>query len=261
MKTSDIAMYQLRVNRRTRQLAGPPVPVRKQDCPYRKLVADEVVLKCMELEHFRSLCEEQALFFSRASNFQDGLEGMPSKVGVHGTSVYEQMLRQIYPSLEHYDQLVQQQEIARSDTFVCCWRIDQFVDPQMWSEYSKSKTNEMVVVSSSVAELSRQMRDWIRISPVRYVTESKPRVQLDSLSLFYFKDKTRYGWERELRLAFSPARPENDPGVKNASHGQFVRICPNRLIHRIIPHPQMSSDGLEMLRRLARGHCSKARIA
>jgi len=215
----------------------------------------------MELDHFQSLCENRALFFSRASNFPDGLEGMPSKTGVHGTSFHERLLRKIYPTIDDYDQLIQQQQIAKADTFVCCWRMDQSVDPRMWSEYSKSKTNNMVIIASSIAELLKQTADWVRISPVRYVTESTPRVQLDSLSLFYFKDKARYGWERELRLAFSPARSEDDPWVKVHSHGQLLQVCPNRLIHRIIPSPQMSAVGLAELKKLAAMHCPRARFA
>ena len=261
-------MYQLRVNRRTGRLAGHPVPVSKHDCPYRRVDKAKVVLKCMELDHFQSLCKNRALFFSRASNFQDGLEGMPSKPGVHGTSLHEKLLRKVYPTIDDYDQLIQQRGVTRADTFVCCWRIDQFVDPRMWSEYSKSKTNNMVVVASSIAELLEQTADWVRVSPVRYLTESAPRVQLDSMSLFYFKDKARYGWERELRLAFSPARSEDDPlvkvhshGVKVHSHGQLVHICPNRLIHTIIPNPQMSSSGLAELKKLAVEHCPRARFA
>jgi hypothetical protein len=254
-------MARFRLNRRTGLPVAPAVPIFKKDCPYRRANRRQTVLRCMELDHFRQMCLKQALFFSRASNFNDGLEGMPSDLGIHGTSLSDQLWRQVFPFVEDHDQLIEQQRLARSDTFVCCWRMDQFVDSRMWTEYSKSHSSEMVVVSSSVAELEKHLpHEWLRFSPVKYLTSLVPRSQLDSLSLFFYKDKALYGWEQELRIAYNLARQLDEAVTDQNECGQFLRVNSNRLVHRIIPHPQISKCGLLELLRLARHFCPRARI-
>lgn len=200
----------------------------------------------MDLMKFIHLLENRALYFCRADKFSDPLEGTLSIEGVHGTSPTDRAFAEtIRIKSENYAEKAAYRQIAQQCTFINCWHIANYENPEMWTVYTSSPSS--LAIHTTAIALKNAVGPNVFMSGVVYLDEKMPRTELDEISLFFFKDK-QFVFENELRLLTDLMRLG---GSSNSDDPKdFFRLIPvnlTELIQEIRLHPQCSDSVREKL--------------
>jgi hypothetical protein len=148
----------------------------------------------MDFARFIQLLESRQLWFSRADQFDDPLEGTLTDGEWHAKPVpdgWPQTYRYIYGN-----SLVQ---MMRNASYVSCWRMGSSESLAMWDLYGKG--SGIVAVTSTVGRLKQQFLNEPRqvfMAQVQYVDWTSANVLLGGLTLVARKDDS-YAHEAEMR--------------------------------------------------------------
>jgi hypothetical protein len=149
------------------------------------------IWRYMSLDKFEYLIKERTLYFARADQFCDPLEGtFPS-----GSVTLFSALK-----MQNLHGFLSKATCLRNSVAANCWHIDDSESLAMWHRYAKG--GQGVVVRSTLSRLKKSIfgytKDFIRIVKVQYITFS--RAVLPPLLGFPFEFKDgAYINERELR--------------------------------------------------------------
>jgi hypothetical protein len=173
----------------------------------------------MDFTKFVGLLESQALFFSRADQFEDLFEGGLSRANIVA-----------WPDTHAPGQLVRYvSDRTPLFTFVSCWNLNEHESAAMWRVYLSSR--EGVAITSTVGRLKAALAastESIVIGKVRYIDYDSEAVALSGVLPFFHK-RMSFEHEREVRALFQDIRlyeeedgrtlhvnleePEHGPGV------------------------------------------------
>lgn len=252
----EIIGYRYIKHRATGKPAGPPVPIFKEDWPYKMPPPSRTLWRYMDMWKFESMLRSSSLYFRRADKLADEGEGRLSREVVYGTSRSEIAFDEAYKVARDYKQHLAAHEITRSCMFVNCWNISGREDQRMWREYTTSA--DSVVVTTSMKALQRAVAEQrIVVSRVKYISESAPRVEFSHTTPFFYKDRF-FSFENELRL-LRPLLEDEQVLVENEEDfGKAVSVNLTRLIHRVITHKAMSKSSIAAIESLTSQFCGRA---
>lgn len=162
--------------------------------------ASVIVRRYLTPEKFSKFLESRSLYFSPASSFDDKREGHYTHKDM---KTWDEQLKD-WGFSAHERALAEEAKakIARHNqkaVVISCWTSGEDEDIRMWREYGNS--NEAVAIETTVGKLSSVLGpDFliIRVAYLDYTSDSIPKNH--SLQPYFYKDKEKYGWEREVRI-------------------------------------------------------------
>ncbi len=206
---------------------------------------DTVLWRYMEFSRFVQLLESRQLWFARADQFDDPLEGMLTD----GEFLYEPATDDEPPRFRDAtsDPLAQ---MMRHTAYINCWRMGEAESIAMWDLYGKGSGS--VAVTTTVGLVKEQLSQDLRsvyMAEVRYVDWNAPNAPRGMFDLITRKD-IGYAHEAEMRLFFwntggirteEPYRPELTPT------GLTFSIDPQELITHLWIGPRETTASIQLL--------------
>lgn len=115
----------------------------------------------------------------------------------------------------------------------------------MWHSYTPNHPRSLALVGS-VRSLTSAFQNKERSffeSPVRYCRSESPRPQFDYKSIFFYKDKERFGWEKEFRFLCS-LQDSDMPFRLDPPEGRRIMFPFNCRtgIKRVVIHPNAPKE-------------------
>ena len=201
---------------------------------------DTVLWRYIDFARFAQLLENRQLWFSRADQFEDPLEGTLTD----GEIRFEPNTAGATPQYRDAtsDPLAQ---MMRRSTYVNCWRMGSSESLAMWDLYCKGSGS--VAITTTVGRLKDQIsidRRQVFMAQIRYVEWNVPNTLNGMLDLVTRKNIS-YAHEAEMRaflwdVAFVP-KPE--PGsIREHPVGQTIAIDPQELISELWIGPSEKSS-------------------
>lgn len=162
---------------------------------------DTVLWRYMDFSKFLLLLEARSLWFSRADQFEDPLEGTFTDAEVKHLRSLDAANPGL-PSLisESYLQGPQQ---MRATAYVSCWRAGQAESMAMWDLYGKGSGT--VAVKTTIESLKEAISESplrIFLAEVKYVDWNLAPFDNNSLVMCFRKDSS-YEHEKEIRAVIS----------------------------------------------------------
>lgn len=236
-------------NLSTGQIVTGLSPIFAGDYPYGGIAPNQAVLRYLDFYKFEDMLKTSTLYFRRADKLEE-LEGTISKQSVDGTSASDKAwAKTVTVERPDYEERLAYRKIAKQMTFINCWHINNVESRQMWDAYTSSP--DSVVVISSCERLLASLTIAPLASKVMYVTEDTPRTEFDECSLFFYKDKEKFGFEREFRLLLDRMMIGDGADILTAD-GLALKpaIDLSSLIFGINHHPDATSATMEKVSNL-----------
>lgn len=215
---------------------------------------------------FKSLLESDSLFFCRADEFKDTLEGeLPPKV-ISG-------IRQWYRSDPWGNGKISEEKIEkaldnlvgglgkmRNTVLVSCWHINPQESKKMWKEYVKNGNG--VAIKTTFEGLKKSFEkttEDVLIGEVRYIEHDKehwyapnefPHKKLNAIIPFIHKD-IKFEDERECR-ALIQLNPNGFMNWENEEikNGRLFPVDLNTLISEVIVQPGATNEYILSIKRM-----------
>jgi len=214
---------------------------------------DAVIWRYMELEKLLSLIDREALFFTKASKFEDPYEGSIPKFNEKTRREhYFSDERKNYESDEMYDWHIEGMSRAlrfydsqRDSVLINSWHLSEIESASMWSSYASS--NKGIAIRSTYKRLcesfAKNTEDKILIGCVQYLDYDKE--WMDELNLYnpFLTKRLSFESEKEIRAITHKMAHEQTPDYKLLENGKYVSVDLDRLIDCIYIDPK-SSDPL-----------------
>jgi len=124
----------------------------------------------------------------------------------------------------------------RSNTFVSCWHSGASDNDAMWRLYGAEKDGS-VCVKSTVAKLAPQLPEWIMLGRVNYVSYDERWLEAANAYVPFFRKRTCFEHEREVRLLFNKALDDVPNGPTQAATGFAVPFDPEQTFSTIYISP------------------------
>lgn len=222
----------------------------------RPSTADIRICHYIPVCHFRRLMQTGSLSLCRCDKFvdvEDGLLPVPNITAESETMtrLYEELAKapiddqgrtiriERDPGEEY-----QQQEIARSITYVHCWFSGDSTDESMWKEYGKDGAGICIESSSlallhSISEPSNV--EQIICGVVTYSDGSQPIATAVSFVPFFHKH-AHYAKEQELRIIAYLAHDPKTLQYDNTSERLAVPVKLTTMIHSVVLGRHIDQD-------------------
>jgi hypothetical protein len=158
---------------------------------------DTVLWRYMDFSKFLLLLETQSLWFSRADQFEDPLEGTFTDAEIEHLRSLD-ATNTALPSLISEGYLRGPQQM-RATAYVSCWRAGQAESMAMWDLYGKG--GGTVAVKTTIGNLKEAISESplrIFLAEVKYVDWSLAPFDNNSLVMCFRKDSS-YEHEKEIR--------------------------------------------------------------
>ena len=190
--------------------------------------SNTVIWRYMDLAKFVSLLGESALFFPRASTFDDPTEGSLSDP----TALRE--WRSLDPLVEAVYKAKSRE--LRKFILISCWSISKGESAVLWKCYAP--TRQGIAVRSSIAHLKQSLQaepQPIYLGQVQYIdfkieSMSEP---VTILSPFGYKQKP-FDDEKEFRAFFVDPRFQDDKRSEEVNRGEYISVDLESLIDEIV---------------------------
>ena len=176
------------LHRATGRIVGPVSSVYTEDWPLQVVPDNETLWRYLEFFKFEDLLKTSSLYFARPDTFDDPFEGRFSIGNAHGFSKSDLEFRKLYNIANETD-VAARHDLHRNVIFISCWQRSSHELRQMWNAYTK--TNDSVVVATSVKALRRFTPTSLMKFGVRYDPLEKARTEFGHNSLFFYKP-TKY---------------------------------------------------------------------
>ena len=98
-----------------------------------------------------------------------------------------------------------------------------------------------MVVTTSAKALYRVLPKNVMKFAVKYHSLDVPRTDFGWNALFFYKP-TSHGFEREFRMLRNLEENESVSADDPKDYGRYIHIPLKRIIHRVITHPQATSE-------------------
>ncbi|NQU39168.1 MAG: DUF2971 domain-containing protein [Lentisphaerae bacterium] len=207
-------------------------------------------------QHFKTLLTSRSVYLCRCDKFKDVADGLlpspnrdeesPTMTRLYdelGSKAIDAQGRTIIferdPGAEY-----QQQEIARTITYVHCWFSGDSTDRAMWHEYG-DESGGVCIESSSRALLGAIAQPstvaQLVCGEVTYSDGSQPIATAVSYAPFLHKHE-RYAKEREVRLVAYLAHNPDTLQFDNTSERLAIPVDLPKLMHRVVVGGQVDRD-------------------
>lgn len=159
----------------------------------------------MPFHRFEYLIKESSLFFARADQFEDPLEG-----------TYPNGSLRLFTALKvrNLNDFLSKAKSLRKSVAANCWHMNDRESLDMWHRYTKN--GQGVVVRSTYSRLKKSMSaytsDFIRIVKVKYISFSNAVIPPVLGQPFEYKD-VHHKDERELRCIIYRKNSINGKGI------------------------------------------------
>jgi hypothetical protein len=209
---------------------------------------DTVIWRYSDFAKFMDLIERRKLWFCRADEFEDPLEGTFTDAEIAH-------FRSLRPDGTPVDPaaygLPEVSTMMRGTTFVNCWREGKHESMAMWDIYGKG--SGVVAVKSTVGLLKEAVASYNRdvyITRVKYIDWNEQHFRRNALEVCVRKDVS-YAHESEIRaliwgLGMRPGStplitmpPDNN--MASIKPGEEVEVDPVRLITEVMVGPREQS--------------------
>jgi len=226
----------------------------------------EVVLwRYLDFEKFEWFVSNRRLFMPSAQFLGDPLEGTTPAGHLNWwrsllkSAASEEQRRIIEQNKEKLSAFA---KAFRPHYYVSCWHMNALESSKMWHRYTK--TSNAVAVATSYRALRASLPAYVEIGMVRYIDYVSER--LPSLNMFeYITHKNiNFCFEREVRAVALPPATEG-LGATHFQHNHFeseiqkgsLVFAPEvdvaALTHRVVLHPESSSEFAERIRSICEG--------
>jgi len=208
------------------------------------------------VQHFKTLLASGSVSLCRCDKFEDVADGLlpfpnrdeesPTMTRLYdelGNNAIDSGGRTIIfkrdPSEEY-----QQQEIARTITYVHCWFSGESTDKVMWHEYG-DESNGVCIESSSRSLLGAITQPTtvaqLVCGKVTYSDGSQPLATAISYAPFFHKHE-QYAKEREVRLVAYLAHDPDTLQFDNTAERLAVPVDLSLLVHRVVIGAQVDRE-------------------
>jgi len=206
-----------------------------------------VIWRYMDLNKFRSMIRENAIFFSRADKQDDEAEGeYPEDMLAELERKYRDGIPSGDGTTYTYHQWHTQKEVR--SRLISCWSMEPRESQRKWTAYTRS--NESIAVRTTIGRLKKCFRDGIEpvwIGAVRYGEEENSLPS--SLSKWggnywlypFFKKKESYRWENEIRAIVNIAHARQGQ-FGDSEKGCYIKADLKTLIDSVWINPQSPAE-------------------
>jgi hypothetical protein len=180
--------------------------------------------RVMSFCKFHDLLESNTLYFSPASQFEDKLEGNNTNLDYQKSE--EQLISWGFDVAELQMASDAKKLISTHNqqaVVISCWTMANEISKKMWDTYTSAE--DSLAIQTSVEKLSDALGEDFLFIPVRYLdfdNEEIPRNH--SLETFFYKQKNKYSWEREVRIVaeMEAGKRIGSPRKAHVSLGSFI---------------------------------------
>jgi hypothetical protein len=193
---------------------------------------DAKIWRFMSFARYLWLLESRALFFARASSFEDTFEGAKTQATIEA--------RERFPPRKRQRVLLGGSDMARDLTFINCWHMNNYESQGMWKLYVQGV--EGVAIQSRFAILEKCLRenpreDDIYVGCVKYIDYEKEGMCDDWITPFIYK-RHSFRHESEVRaIMFPRRRPACAVNREDLRPGVSVEINLDSLIQAVYVSP------------------------
>ena len=212
-------------------------PVSFDAWPFRIADPNTVLWRYGDYWKFKGLFSEQKLYFRRADQLPDRLEGRFTEANKKQIS---DLCAGAFTDLKLGDpaQIREIQEGLRVFRFLTCWHKNTHENQWMWENYTGSP--EAVVITTKAPRLLAVFRERIAGFDVEYVGEEKALPELHSLAALAYK-RRQYSPENEFRLVYT-ANDETIYVDREEDFGRTLAVEPENFIDEIRFHPNATPE-------------------
>jgi len=206
------------------------------------------------VQHFKTLLASRSVSLCRCDKFKDVADGLlpppnqdeesPTMTRLYdelGSKAIDTGGRRIVFERDPSEEC-QQQEIARTITYVHCWFSGKSTDKVMWHEYG-DESNAVCIESSSLSLLRAVAQpstvEQLVCGKVSYSDGSQPIATAISYAPFFHKHE-RYAEEREVRLVAYLAPDPDTQQFDNTAERLAIPVDLSMLVHRVIVGSQVT---------------------
>ncbi len=190
----------------------------------------------MDLSKFVSLIGKKALWLARVDTFRDKHEGrFPDEMRKAIEKAYEGFGDDDSPVVKDADDF---QDYLRKNTFVSCWHRNFDENMVMWEIYGRD--NNALAIQTTVEKMENSL-DPSKLSGHSLILKSVIYRRADEISgvlpyeeCFFIK-RPHFSFEEEVRISLD-TYSRHSPS-KKTPRGHELPVCINRLIERILIHP------------------------
>ena len=210
----------------------------------------------MDLERFKDLLTEQALFFARAAQFDDTLEGLVTEANVKLRETLAQ------PGIFQYlpDEMKEQVERDidtelrewQSRVLVSCWHESCFENYDIWEK----RGEQGIVIMTSYKSL--KCSSEIYIGHVKYVDEGTliSETSIPSIPSIYLHKRKQFEWEREVRAITA----STTSAAKVKTEGAYYEVDLAILVKKVFVTPLAKGRFFEYVQSVVRSHGPNASV-
>jgi hypothetical protein len=203
------------------------------------------IWRYMSIDKFKDMIKKRALYFARADQFCDPLEGTFPK---GATTLFSAL------KMKDLNEFLSMAKSLRQSVAANCWHINDTESLEMWERYTEN--GQGVVVRSTLSRLKKSISsytsDLIRTVKLQYITFSKA-VLPPVLGLpFEFKDEC-YLKERELRCIIYRQNAITGTGIR-------VPVDIDTLIDAIYISPFAAKDFQDLVRATMKKYGTAKRV-
>ena len=231
------------------------IPISEAEIITNTLPYDTTLWRYLTRDKVEHLMAEQGFWFSRIDTFigdpSEGTRPISSDL-----SCSEQRFFDDYCINGWGEQYPGATDEQKTHYFALCWHINHKENSRMWREYTGDCYDSVAIVTSHkamqrwISEANRQL--WA--APVKYCADDTPRPSWRYEDLFFYKDRQKFGHEKEFRIltAWSHDELPSPPHDTLVSKRRIVPFNCRRDIHKIVFHPKASAAFKKDFRAIAR---------
>jgi hypothetical protein len=196
----------------------------------------------VELFKLEDMLLNSKLYLTRIDRFKDNLEGVSPESCLEAIRLNNLDNGKLEEQIKLFSERTKRN---RQNSFVCCWHVNDSLNPKMWDEYGGC-ANESIAIETTVENLKNCFVDkWLPVvfEKIRYFDEPLYNQETHWFpSLF----KTRpFEFENEYRCAIN---------IENQNNIEFVkaRIRVSKLINKIYLHPKAEESFVKKVHHLVK---------
>ena len=212
------------------------------------------IWRYLSFTKFVSLLDARSLYFARADQMEDPLEGRWSSPTAQAVQEYAAELSKS-PSRSEQEreniatlpgQLADLARQTRSFTFINAWHVGEHESAAMWKMYSEEKEGVAIVSTydNLIGSLGADEEHRIHVGIVNYIDFEKTAVPVgNAFTPFMFKRKS-FEFENELRAVVLSRSLRAEPGIQ-------MKVDLNQLIVRVQVSPKTKGWFEDLVRSVA----------
>lgn len=201
------------------------------------------IWRYMDFPKFVSLLEEQSLFFSKLSLFDDPYEGyLPRLTKEQFLKIPDNTADKSKAQQIVNTNLALRDNFTRECLLVSCWHMSEYENIAMWKSYSI--IGKGVAVQSTLKCLMKAFEgvdDLVNIGSVKYIDYYDDKIKWQNTFHSALCKRKQFDHEKEVRVLV--VSPEGTPG-------KLIPVDLNILIEKVFVSPKIEHWILELIKKL-----------